>query len=785
MKLSKKFLNDYINIDDDFKKIAEEMTKIGNEYDDTYHLVDSDPLIIGEIVEVKDHKDSDHLRVCKVNIGKETLQIVCGAPNVRKGLKTIVAVPGTRLPGGVISKSIIRGEESNGMMVAISELGLEHKFLSNKDIDGIHEFDDNAPIGEDAIKYLELDDEVIDFDLTANRGDLLNVLGFAYEIGAVHNKKVKLPDESYKETGKDINDSFKLNIKTDKCYTFLSKRVNNIEIKESPLFMKNRLIASGIRPINNVVDISNYIMLETGQPLHFYDADKLGNEIGVRLAKDKETLKTLDGKERNLCNENIIIVNKKDEPIGLAGVMGGYSTEIDENTKNIIIESAIFNPISIRMTSKKFLRSEASNRFEKGLDVNRCYMALNRSCNLLSTYANGEIQKGICEYNSLNKENKKIKITTEFINKILGLNIKEKEIINVFDKLGFSTSKEKDNLIVSVPTRRIDISIKEDLVEEVGRIYGVDNIKGTIPYSALPGGYNKLLRDIKHKLSSMGLNETHTYTLISESKSKMFKTNNYESFKVLDPMSEERLYLRNSLIPSFIDVYEYNNARNIKDISIFEIGKSFGIEKDEYKESYKLSILMSGKYYNNIYGNINVDFYVLKGILEDLLDYLGYNGRYSLKLDNDLEELHPYQRANINVNGKTFGFIGKLHPSITKNDIYALEIDLSDLINVNVGKIKYKEISKFPSIEKDVAFVLEENISSEDITNQIKKCSSNLLKDVYVFDIYKDKSNKKSITYRLIFESSDRTLTDEEVLNEFNKINDNICKKFNTSIKNM
>ena len=784
MKLSKKFLSDYIKLDTSFEEVANKMPKVGNEYDNFYSLVNSDPLVIGEIIEVRDHKDSDHLHVCKVNIGKEVLQIVCGAPNVRKGLKTIVAVPGTKLPGGTISKSIIRGEESNGMMVAVSELGLEHKFLSEKDIDGIHEFDENAPVGEDALKYLELDDEVIDFDLTANRGDLLSVLGFAYEIGAVYEKEVKLPDESYEETEEDINNNFCLNIKTDKCYTFLSKRVNNIEIKESPLFIRNRLIASGIRPINNVVDISNYIMLETGQPLHYYDADKLGSELGVRLAKDKETLKTLDNKDRTLADTDIIIVNKKDEAIGLAGVMGGYSTEIDENTKNIIIEAAIFNPTSIRFTSKKILRSEASNRFEKGLDVNRCYMALNRSCNLLSKYASGKISKGLCEYNTLDKDAKVIEITTEFISKILGFEINEKDVLDVFNRLGFKVTKKEDVLLVSVPTRRIDISIKEDLVEEVGRIYGVDNIVGTLPYSALPGGYNKLYRDIKNKLAYLGLNETSTYTLISEEKSKLF--NNLECFKVLDPMSEERLYLRNSLIPSLLDVYDYNNARNVKDINIFEIGKGFYLENNTYKESYKLSVLMSGNYFTNINGNTKVDFYILKGILEELLDFLGYNKRYSLKLDNDMNELHPYQRANININGNTVGFIGKLHPTITKNDIYVFEFDLDLLESINVGKLKYKDISKFPSIEKDASFVLDDEITSEEITTQIKKCSSNLLKDVYPFDIYKEKlSNKKSITYRLVFESSERTLTDEEVLTEFNKIIDNVCKKYNASIKNM
>src|SRR5574344_367850 len=349
MKLSTNFVKDYVDIDVDTKTLAEDMTKAGNEYDSAEKLINATNLVVGEVLECEMHPDSDHLHVCRVNVGTEVLQIVCGAPNVRKGLKVIVALIGANLPGDFkIKAGKIRGVESNGMLCSLAELGLENKFLDETDKTGIHELSATCVPGEDPIKAIGLNDSVIDFELTPNRGDLLSILGMAYEIGAIYDKPVKDIDLSHKNNNEDINKTFKVNVNTENCSVFLAKKVENITIKESPSFIKNRLIACGIRPINNVVDISNYVMLEVGQPLHFYDADKLGKVIGTRMAKNGETIKTLDDKIRILTNEDIIIVNDKDEAIGLAGVMGGYSTEIDENTKNVVIESAIFKPFNIR-----------------------------------------------------------------------------------------------------------------------------------------------------------------------------------------------------------------------------------------------------------------------------------------------------------------------------------------------------------------------------------------------------------------------------------------------------
>ena len=662
MKLSTNFLKDYIDIDVDVKQLAEDMTRVGNEYDSASNLINATKLVIGQITECEPHPDSDHLHLCKVNIGTEVLDIVCGAPNARTGLKVIVALDGAVLPEKTIKKGMIRGQESNGMLCSIAELGLEHKFLKPEDSEGIAELGEDAEIGGDPIKYLQMDDGVIDFELTANRGDLLSILGMAYEVGAIYDKKVKEVDLKHKESGEDINKTFKTEVKTENCSKLLVKKVENVKIEESPIFIKNRLIASGIRPINNVVDISNYVMLELGQPLHFYDADKLGNKLVVRMAEDGEKLTTLDNVERTLTSEDIVIADAT-HGVGLAGVMGGLETEVEPDTKNIIIESAIFDSVKVRKTSKKIVRSEASNRFEKGLDPERTTMAIERACKLLEEYAGGTVVTGTVEYDKTNNKEKEIEITFKNINDVLGTVIPNEEILNVFRKLGFSYKVNGEKIKVTVPTRRLDISIKEDLIEEVSRIYGVDNIEGKLPIVPMrKGSYDKTQREIRNKMIALGLKETLTYVLINDKEVNGYTLDKFEPLKLLDPITEDRNTLRYSMIPSLYKVYEYNKAREQKDISIFEIGKGFYKKGEVYGEDTKLCVLMSGKYSTGLNNNKTVDFYVIKGIAEEVLDYLGYSGRYSFMKQEMPKEMHPGQSAMINVNGSNIGMIGKIHP---------------------------------------------------------------------------------------------------------------------------
>ena len=780
MKLSLNFVKDYVDLPEnlDVTTIAEDMTRVGNEYDSAIKLVDATNLIIGKVIECKSHPDSDHLHLCKVDIGTKILNIVCGAPNAREGLKVIVAQDGAKLPGGVIiKKSVIRGQESNGMLCALYEIGIEKKFLSEADKNGICELPENAPIGGDPIEFLKLNDEVIDFDLTANRGDLLSILGMAYELSSIYDKDVRTPDLTHKEVGEDISKEFKTEIETENCKLFLTRKAKDVVIKESPDFIKNRLIASGIRPINNVVDISNYVMLELGQPLHFYDNDNLGNKIVVRMANDGEKLTTLDGQERELSKEDIVITDGK-KTVGLAGVMGGLTTEVEPTTKNVIIEAAIFDSVKVRKTSNKILRSEASNRFEKGLDPARTYMAMERACHLLEKYADAKIVKGMLKYDVTKNQEKQIEIEYQFINDVLGANISKEDILNTFKKLKFETKPKEKSVIVTVPTRRIDISIKEDLVEEIGRIYGVDNIQGKLPVVPMKqGSVNKTIRRIEHKMSDLGLNETLTYILINDKEVRKFTVDEFEPLKLLDPITEDRNTLRYSMIPSLYKIYEYNKARENKDVCLFEIGKGFYKKGEVYGEDQKICVLMSGKYYNKIGYNQDVDFFDIKGVAEELLDFLGYANRYSFVIPKQMpQEFHPGQTAEISVNNDIVGIVGRIHPEIEKEKVFVMEINLDKLLAKKVGKMKFKEISKFPVVKKDLSILVDKNITSKDIETKIKKKAGKLLLDIKLFDLYEGKNildkNKKSLAYSLTFGDQNRTLNDEEI----NSIMENIIE---------
>ncbi len=781
MKLSRKFLSDYVDTSDiALNKLALDMTSIGNEFAYCGKLVDVNNLVIGEVIDCQMHPDSDHLHICKVNIGSDILNIVCGAPNVRAGIKVIVALPGAKLPGGTINKGIIRGVESNGMLCSLAELGLEHKYLKPEDYEGICELNEDAIIGNDPIKYLNLDDEIIDFELTSNRGDLLSVLGMAYEIGALYNRSVGGVSLDYPTVNEKMN--FNVDVKTKKCSLFLAKKAIGVTIKESPDFIKKRLIASGIRPINNVVDISNYVMLELGQPLHFYDANRLGDTLIVRDAYDGEELVTLDNVMRKLSSDDIVIADKE-KAVGLAGVMGGASTEVLDDTKNIIIESAIFDSVSVRLTSKKILRSEASNRFEKGLDPNRTYMAMERSCYLLSKYADAKIISDMVIFDKTDRKAQIIDIKISDINNLLGINISKKDIVDIFERLGFKVLEKNEKLSVTVPTRRIDISIKEDLIHEIARFYGIDRIEGTLPI--LPtkkGDYNKFLRGVRDILFGLGLNETLSYTLIPNNLAHLYTNDQFEEINLLDPMSDDHKTLRYSLLPSMMLTYDYNAKRNNKDLWLFEIGKRFKKVDGKYLEGNSLAILISGI---ETFGlkKEKVNFYDIKGVMEELLDSLGFKNRYSLNTDELPREFHPGASANINLNGKNIGIIGKVHPNITQDDVYLMEIDLDLLQNLGVKKIEYQEISKYPSVTKDVAFIFEHSVKNEEVIAWIKKSGGKYLTNIELFDLYELPDLKKSLAYKMVFSSSDNTLTDDIIMPLFEKIIKDVTTKFNATLR--
>ena len=787
--ISLEWLNDYVDIANiDPKELAEKITKAGVNVEKiiTNHI---NNLVIGEVVECENHPDSDHLHICKLNIGNDILQIVCGAPNVRKGLKVIVAQVGSVLPGNFeIKKGTIRGVESNGMLCALYELGLEEKTEENYN-KGIHELNIDAPVGEDPFKYLNLDTTLYELDIHKHRNnDCFYHIGFAYEVAAILNKKVKLPDLTINPINDNINNYFSLKVETKKCPYYLAKMVKDVEIKESPEVIKKRLIDAGMRPINNVVDISNYVMLEYGQPLHFFDKNKLGNNIVVRDAFDDEKIITLDEKER-ILNHNDIVITDGTKSVAIAGVMGGLNTDVDENTKDILIESAIFDGVSIRYTSNKLnLKSEASIRYGKGLNYEYTSDAIERACHLLEKYAGAKVLSGIVKYDNIDKTPKVVTFDSNEVNKMLGINISKENMEKEFDRLGFAYELNNDTFTVTIPNRRLDIEANvNDIAEEIGRLYGYHNLIGTLPRLDLKKGEYKgdlkLRKDVSKHMRSLNLNEVKTYTLVSPEMAKLFNYENKEKAILPNPMSIDKSVVRTTLIPSLINIYEYNKARKVNDILIYEISKTYD---KEYKEDVKLSILMKGNYISNDWMNskIKVDFYLIKGIIENVLNYLGFKNRYSF--DKELiNNLHNGISASISVDREKIGIIGRIHPAIIKDEVYVCEISLTKL-NKPIKPIKYKESSKYPEIVKDAAFVVNKDILSKDIVECIKKAGGRLLTNVDVFDVYTGESvkeNEKSIAYTFTFKDENRTLNDEEVNVVFRNIIDKVTEKFNAKLR--
>ncbi|MDD6245216.1 MAG: phenylalanine--tRNA ligase subunit beta [bacterium] len=782
------WVSDYIDISDlTPKELAEKVTEsdINVEKIITNHI---DNLVIGEVVECTNHPDSDHLHICKVNVGKETLQIVCGAPNVRVGLKAIVALPGTILPGDFeIKKSKIRGVESNGMLCALYELGLEEKNDATYS-KGIYEGATNLKVGEDALKALDLESTVLELDIHKHRNnDCYYHIGFAYALGSILNRKVTLPDISFKEVNDNVKDHFNLEVATPKCSYYLAKMVKNIEIKESPEFIKKRLISAGMRSINNVVDISNYVMLEFGQPLHFFDYDSLGSKVLVRDAVNNEEITTLDNKERILTSNDIVITDGT-TPKCIAGVMGGVDTEVTDNTKTILIESAIFDAVSIRNTAARLnLRSEASIRYGKGLNYEYTEMAIKRACHLLEKYANATVLAGTVKYDNVDKTEKVVTFKASEVNNLLGIEIDEADMEKEMDRLGFAYTLKDEVFTVTIPNRRLDIEPNvNDIAEEIVRLYGYHNLTATLPVVPIKKGEYK--GDIKYRkfiskrLRMLGLTETKTYTLVSPSMAELFDYEQKEKVVLPNPMSVDKSVVRTTIIPSLINIYNYNKARKVEDIFLYEISKTYD---KNYQEESKIAGLLKGNIVKSSWnGNIKCDFYVVKGIVEDILNSLGFTNRYAF-VPAKLPNLHPGVSANILLDGEMLGIIGRVHPNTLKDEVYVFELSLNKLMR-KVKPIKFKEPAKYPSIQKDVAFLIDRNINASEIEKMIKKSSSRLLKDISVFDVYLGDniaSDKKSIAFKLTYLDEAKTLTDEEVMNDFHQMIEKVTKEFNCEIR--
>ncbi len=790
MRISTNWLNNYIDIsDENLKDLAKKITSAGVNIE-TVEEYNNPLLVVGQIIDIFDHPDSDHLHVCNVDVKDEILQIVCGADNLPKKMKVIVSKVGCVLPDGKeIKKGVIRGVESNGMLCALMELGLEENTPENY-AKGIYRLPDDALIGSSPYNYLGLSDTIYNLDLNPNReADCTNHIGFAYEVASILGKKVERPETKCKTIKDNINDELEIDVITDNCTMYNARKVKNVVIKESPDFIKERLSNCGMRPINNVVDISNYIMLEYGQPLHFFDAKKLGRTILVRMAEDGESIETLDHVKRTLTSEDIVITDGE-KPVCIAGIMGGANSGIDNETKDVVIESAIFDPLKIRYTSKRLeLTSEASRRYEHGLNYEYTKEAVDRACYLLQKYADADVCDGIIIYDNIKKEEKVAKVSLNKINALLGLNMTIDDVKKSLSNLQFPFELENEEFTVTIPNRRNDVSISEDLVEEIGRLYGYEHIEPNIPkLNVKRGNYLgsiELRKSISRRLRSLGLNETRTYTLVSPQMAKKFNYEGFEQISLLKPMSLDKSIIRTSLIPSLLNVYDYNMARSTCDINIYEIANVYS---DYETEDTKLAILMSGEYIGNSWQGISVkaDFYILKGIISNILEYLGYQDRYSFTEKNDIPDMHPGATALINIDNRPIGYMGRVHPNINPKEIYVLEISLKKLAEKKTRSYKFKELNKFPSVVKDVAFVMPVEMNSSEVEKEIKRFSGKMLKNIQVFDVYRGENireDKKSIAYSLTYEDDSRTLTTEEVNDLFNKTIDEVCSKLGVTIR--
>ncbi|HDF6857263.1 TPA: phenylalanine--tRNA ligase subunit beta [Staphylococcus aureus] len=781
MLISNEWLKEYVTIDDSVSNLAERITRTGIEVDDLIdYTKDIKNLVVGFVKSKEKHPDADKLNVCQVDIGEdEPVQIVCGAPNVDAGQYVIVAKVGGRLPGGIkIKRAKLRGERSEGMICSLQEIGISSNYIPKSFESGIYVFSEAQVPGTDALQALYLDDQVMEFDLTPNRADALSMIGTAYEVAALYNTKMTKPETTSNELDLSANDELTVTIENEDKVPYYSARVvHDVTIEPSPIWMQARLIKAGIRPINNVVDISNYVLLEYGQPLHMFDQDAIGSQqIVVRQANEGEKMTTLDDTERELLTSDIVITNGQ-TPIALAGVMGGDFSEVKEQTSNIVIEGAIFDPVSIRHTSRRLnLRSESSSRFEKGIATEFVDEAVDRACYLLQTYANGKVLKDRVSSGELGAFITPIDITADKINRTIGFDLSQNDIVTIFNQLGFDTEINDDVITVLVPSRRKDITIKEDLIEEVARIYGYDDIPSTLPvFDKVTSGQltdrQYKTRMVKEVLEGAGLDQAITYSLVSKEDATAFSMQQRQTIDLLMPMSEAHASLRQSLLPHLIEAASYNVARKNKDVKLFEIGNVFFANGEgELPDQVEyLSGILTGDYVVNQWQDKKetVDFYLAKGVVDRVSEKLNLEFSYRRA---DIDGLHPGRTAEILVENKVVGFIGELHPILAAdNDLkrtYVFELNFDALMAVSVGYINYQPIPRFPGMSRDIALEVDQNIPAADLLSTIHAHGGNILKDTLVFDVYQGEhleKGKKSIAIRLNYLDTEETLTDERV----------------------
>lgn len=793
MLLSLKWLSDFIDLSDlSTEQIVEQMVKCGFEVESIEQLSSGDNLVVGEVVECHDHPDSDHLHVTKVNIGNEVLDIVCGAPNCRKGLKVIVAKTGAKLPGGEIKKSVIRNVESNGMLCSLLELGVDKDMLADDSCshNGIEELDDRFNVGDtDILDKLGYEDTILDVSIYANRPDCLSMYAMAKEMGAILDRKVTLPDfEGKSNVGKKSD--FRLSSESENCPHFLAKVVNSVTIKESPEWMKQHLRANGVKCINNLVDISNYVMLETGQPLHFYDLRSIPNKE-ITVKDDYEgTYTALDGIKYKIEKGDLMITSEN-KPIGIAGIMGGDNTKILDDTSSLIIEAALFDHAQIRRTSNRLgLQTEAAARFAKGLEPMSQNKAVDRAVQLLIDLADAKDIEETVEYGKPDYEPYEIRESLEHLNALIGKEYTMDEAIDVIRRLDFEYKVDGNDFIVTVPSYRAsDLKIREDIDEEIVRLTDFDDLKSTLPL--MPQTVGKLSniqtirRVIREILTNKGFYDTVNYTLVSDKYINEALLPSANAVSLLSPLSDARKYIRTSLMNSLLEALSYNLDHYNENVNLFEISKVYG----EDLEEERLGMVMEGMLLDEKVKHLSLktDFYVIKGLLIEILNSLGFEmGRVVIK-ENDLDtkHFHPYQSALLYMDNKLLCIFGKLHPNFTKslklNDVYYAEMILDVLKDAKASKVKAPVLNKYPSVSRDISLLLKEDVKASDLISAIKKAGGHLVKSCDVFDVYQGEhieKGYKSVSLNIVYEDKEKTLKSEDVNTLHEKLLSELLSKF-------
>lgn len=790
MLVSYKWLNEYIDLSDVTPQaLADKMSVTGIEVEGVTVLEEGlKKIVVGHVVECIDHPDSDHLHICQVDIGEaEVSQIVCGAPNVKAGINVIVALPGARIVDNIkIKKSKMRGEVSNGMICSLEEIGYADSVIPKAYAEGIYYLPQEAKAGDAVFPYLEMDDALIELSITPNRADALSMRGVAYEVGAIYGKTPVFPEVSFEEVEKKATEVVTIDVQEPTLAPAYQTRViENVTIAPSPEWLQVRLMNEGIRPINNVVDVTNYILLEYGQPLHAFDADQIGSEqLVVRLAQAGETLVTLDGEERVLTTENLVITNGT-KALALAGVMGGLDSEITDATTRVVLEAALFDPISIRRTSKQFnLRSESSARFEKGINQATLDEACDKAAMMIAQLAGGDILSEKAVGSKVEVHDTTLAITLPRINHYLGTNLSTTDVEGIFEALGFGCVTTDETFSVSVPPRRWDITIEADLIEEVARIYGYDRLPSTLPSGETVMGSltlkQQFTRTVRATLEGFGLTENISYALSTKEKVQQFAYKESHVTQLDWPMTEDRSALRMSLISGLLDNIGYNLARKNSNLATYEIGRVFYQETPDQQrptEETHVAFALTGLWEQKDWQTkaTPVDFYLAKGMLDELFAQFQLTG-ITIEQTSALKDLHPGRSAYLKVGDEVIGFIGQVHPTIAKQygitETYVVELSL-DHLSALEHQFTYQTVTKFPTVTRDVAFVVQETISHATIVETITNVAGRFLKAIHLFDVYQGASieaGSKSMAYSLLFENPEATLTDEEITKAMEKV---------------